>query len=233
MRRRRWFHFLWIGAGVELLLTFSRGAMLLLAASVVVENLVRRRFREALLVVGCLGAAIAGLSIYAPRTLEEISYRVIYKKQDSLLITREMNYEETIRAASDVGILGGGYGISVGIGGDVDVGTGTSVGYGREKGNGYISLYEETGLPGTVAFAFIVVCILMHWFRWSYASRVDGTVSLSASMFGLVCGLLLHNNIEAWLTSPGSPESVSFWFAAGTLLLPSPQANALHPVRSR
>ena len=111
--------------------------------------------------------------------------------------------------------MGAGYGISIGADTSGYRGGITAVGYGREKGNSPLAVVEETGIIG-----FVLVCLII-WRLFAIALKAYSASTRRESrqliglFAGLLFGMLIHSNIEAWWVAPGSAESILFWGFAG------------------
>lgn len=122
---------------------------------------------------------------------------------------------ESLDKAREGGIFGAGYGISIGANPHGYRGGFSSVGYGREKGSSPFAIIEETGVIG------LVLVVLLLWRIFAAATlafrlakkQEDRTVV--GMMTGLLVGMLLHANLEAWWVAPGSAESMFFWGFSG------------------
>ena len=136
---------------------------------------------------------------------------------DAYQQSRGAPMELSLAGAKQGGLIGVGYGVSVGANPDGYLGGLSSVGYGREKGSSPLAIVEEVGLVGLV----LVLLLLLHLFRCALkAYRLSPTrqvrtlIGLSS---GLFFGLIVHSNFEAWFVAPGSAESLFFWGFIGAL----------------
>jgi hypothetical protein len=140
----------------------------------------------------------------------------MYKSTDAekeLLFTREQTWEESLELAREGGLVGAGFGVS--IGDDEWKGGLSAVGYGREKGNSQLAVVEETGVVGLfLAGVFLALIFRRLVGAYVQASTRDVRVALGL-VIGAAGGLMTQSVFEAWWVSPGSPESVAFWALVG------------------
>lgn len=124
-------------------------------------------------------------------------------------------FEDSLDMAIRGGLFGAGYGISIGSPPFGYRGGLTAVGYGREKGNSPLAIVEETGVVGLV----LVVLLLWRIFAAALSayrlSRNQKDRSIVGMLTGLLLGMVLHSNFEAWWVAPGSAESLFFWGITG------------------
>lgn len=195
-----------------LYLTYSRSSML--AAGCVIGSFMyvvslKRTLTLAYLLLFLL------LITYAFRYeyLEAIIRETVFKKSDSVLFSRAQTWEESLEQARKGGLLGGGYGVTIGY--DAWAGGLTAVGYGREKGSSQLAIAEETGLVGLFFYSVLMVSVISSLVMSLKAAReIDTRVALSLCL-GVVTGLFLNSCFEGWWVAPGSFEYVAFWSVAG------------------
>lgn len=136
---------------------------------------------------------------------------------NGVLYSREKPWEDSYNAALAGGWSGLGYGISYG-GNSYNFSYGLSaVGYGREKGNSQLAIVEETGIIGLLFYIGIIVFIIALLIQLRFSVRSRDERVLVAIISGLFFGMLAHSSLEAWWTSPGSPESAAFWTLVGVI----------------
>lgn len=167
---------------------------------------------------GLLAASVASLIILVPTVQHSISVRVINKanSEEGVFYTRKYVWAESYDLAKQGGLLGVGYGATAG---QADLSKRVSVlnshGYGREKGNSQLAVWEETGLVGLGFYSLLVVSILVELVSaWKYARDRDQRVQLGL-MLGAVVGILIQSVFEAWWVAPGSPEFAYFFSILG------------------
>lgn len=154
--------------------------------------------------------------IAAPQVIDAIEKRYVFKGADveaGVLATRRDVWSESLDYARRGSLFGGGYGVTLGDEGFA--GGWSAVGYGREKGNSQLAIWEETGLVGLTLYGLQIVCLL-----WVLKRGIQGAPNrdikvLMGIVAGSLVGLVAHSVFEAWWTSPGSPEAVAFWSLAG------------------
>lgn len=183
----------------------------------------------AALVVVAIGLSV--LLIY-PRLQQEVYDRYIIKgqigQQTDLLYSRRKPWEESYEAA----VQGGWFGVGVGVSAGAPIASGsksffdlTAVGYGREKGNSQLAVWEETGGVGFVLYVVLLWSLLRGLVKNAKSARTMEERMESNLLLGLAAGLLVQSIFEAWWTSPGSVEATYFWATIGV-------ANGLSRVRS-
>ena len=173
--------------------------------------------RLALVLLG-IAVAVGALYVAAPEMIEDFVQRNVYKQtreqDEEIFYSRISPWEESYDGAVAGGMIGLGYGLSVG---EYEFQGGlTAVGYGREKGNTQLAIVEETGLIGlTLYFVLHVVLFakLVDGFR--AAPRGDLRILLGL-IIGTLSGLVLQSLVEAWWVAPGSVQYAFFWALAGS-----------------
>jgi len=216
----RWFFILLTGVcGYYLLLSQSRAAMLLVffvfMGLLISSGAVKRAKMTSLALFLSLG-----VMILIPNISELIYYKYILKGnvvdiETSVEMSRGKPFRDSYEAALKGGLMGAGYGISIGADTSGYRGGITAVGYGREKGNSPLAVVEETGIIG-----FVLVCLII-WRLFAIALKAYSASTRRESrqliglFAGLLFGMLIHSNIEAWWVAPGSAESILFWGFAG------------------
>lgn len=154
-----------------------------------------------------------------PSVLDVIEHRFIYKGQNSeagILFSRENEWNTSMDYAKAGGVVGAGYGVTVGYGGfsfGLD-----AVGYGREKANSQLGILEETGLIGFFLYIVLLLAIFTRLIMsMRRLRRSDKRVALGICL-GLLLGLTFHSFFEAWWGAPGSAEAAYFWAVVGIAL---------------
>jgi O-antigen ligase len=157
-----------------------------------------------------------GVAVAVPAIQTSVYERFVVKgnvETGDALYTRREVWAESYELAKQGGITGAGYSVSIG-GGDFAGGL-TVVGYGREKGNSQLAIWEETGLVGLALFALLILMIISdlgsNIFKIKDAQR---RVELGLSA-GAIVGFTVHSVFEAWWGSPGAPEFAFFWSMVG------------------
>lgn len=130
--------------------------------------------------------------------------------------TRKTPWEISYAAAQKGGMLGVGYGVSVGDD-HFDMQGLRANNYGREKSNSQMAVIEETGWVGFSLYLLVIYSIYCQAFRVHRLLKSNQRV-LMGIMLGAVSGMLVQSIFEGWWSAPGSPESVFFWGMVGTLL---------------
>jgi len=161
------------------------------------------------------GFVAFSVPIVAPDIQQGVYTRFVVKGADNedIFYTRRGPWEQSYRAALEGGIMGLGYGVSAGHD-TFEIGL-TASGYGREKGNSQLAIWEEIGLIGLAIYALLLASLARALrtgilFARSQEQRIQ--ISLLA---GLTFGMLLQSVFEAWWTAPGAPESAVFWCTVG------------------
>ena len=86
----------------------------------------------------------------------------------------------------------------------------------REKGNSYLAIQEETGLPGSLVVLVLIFRLLSRGYRvirigLRSLPRDDPDLALLVVFYADVVGLLLNAAFENWLFSVGHILCVVFW----------------------
>lgn len=228
---------LWLAlTGVDLyylIASASRSAMLsalCIALGLFLSLEGKRKVPLSLLAVGALLATF----VVPTGTFQSIEEKYIYKgsKDEGLIASRVWVWEETYEGAQKAGLLGGGYGVSIGSG-QFKFAL-TTQGYGREKGNSQLAIIEETGWIGLFIY-FVSLLVLAGRVRFALLARPLGPErTLLALVAGTLLGMVVQSVFEAWWVAPASPESVYFWALAGvTLGLTDPRPRLALPASRR
>lgn len=176
------------------------------------------RRNVALIAIAAIAAASAVIAI--PDVFDILEQRYIRKAaaeaEVDVLASRADVWGESYDQAVKGGIVGGGYGVTIG---DTDfVGGLTAVGYGREKGNSQLAIVEETGVVGLLIYlAFLALLFRRASFPLRQTHDRDMKV-MGALLLGTLIGQIAQSTLEAWWVAPGSPESAYFWALAGVVL---------------
>lgn len=173
---------------------------------------------QRLLTVGGVGAAVVGLMVLVPTIQHSISVRVINKGQaeQGVFFSRQLVWAESYDHAQQGGLFGVGFGATAGAA-DLSVKSRglTSFGYGREKGNSQLAVWEEIGLIGLSLYAILIVSILATIASaWRLARDRRSRLQLGL-LFGTMVGFLIQSVFEAWWVAPGSSEFAYFFAALG------------------
>lgn len=188
-------------------------AVLCAAAGLFLGSSTRRK----LTVFMVAAVTIYGLWLLAPWAVDQIEREYIYKHgaEEELLYSRQEVWEESYQQAAQGGLLGGGYGVT--IGDDSFAGGITAVGYGREKANSQLAIVEETGVIGLLLYFLVLASLFRTLLRGLRQQRRDTRLQLSL-ISGMLVGMIGASIFEAWWVAPSSPESVYFWALAGVAL---------------
>jgi cell division protein FtsW (lipid II flippase) len=216
MSRRRTF---WVAASLLnfgfIYMTQSRAALLVAVCALGGMCL---SFSKRKAIAGGFFLALAVVLVMAvrPDLQTEIVQQVIYKHSDDIFYTRIQPWSESLEKARLGGVLGAGYGVSIGSG---SWGGGlTAVGYGREKGNSQLAIIEETGFVGLTFYLLLVSSLVLKLYNaFTTARNPKAKVALGLAS-GAVVGMLMQSVFEAWWVAPGAPESVAFWALTGVSL---------------
>jgi hypothetical protein len=197
----------------------SRAAMLCTLA-IVLGFVAALKPGKRIMIVGVAGVLGLGAVIAVPAVKSSLYERFIVKgnTEDTggALASRQEVWAESYEQALKGGVLGGGYGVTIG-GGDYsfsELGL-SAVGYGREKGNTQLAVWEETGLVGLGLYALLVVAVILELGGgFSRLRDQEAKVKLGL-LLGAIMGFLVQSCFEAWWVAPGSAESAYFWATLG------------------
>jgi len=195
----------------------SRASMLavlaMLGAFIVALSPARRIMAVSLIGVFALATVVA-----LPALHSSLYERFILKgntsEYGSVFFTRQDVWSESYAKAKEGGLIGGGYGVSIGDTTEFQGGL-TAVGYGREKGNTQLAIWEETGIVGLVLYALFVVTMWLD-LGFGFFKIGDGQFKVEEGLLlGATLGFTIHSVFEAWWGAPGSPEFAYFWAVCG------------------
>lgn len=199
---------------VLLWLSASRASMLCVLITLMVSMSALTSSKK-LIVVFLLAFGVLGTAVIAPEIQKNLYERVILKGAESgdVFYTRLDPWKDSYDAALQGGVLGVGYGVSVGHS-NFEVGL-TAQTYGREKGNTQLAVWEETGLVGLALYTILLLGIFRVLYRGMRSARSDNLRIMLAIVLGMVLGMTVESAFEAWWVAPGSLESAGFWAVVG------------------
>jgi len=148
-------------------------------------------------------------------SLHDIIYKG--KGKSNLTSSRDIVWEESYSQAKKGGIIGGGYGVTIGTETQFE-GNLNASGYGREKGNSQFGIMEETGIIGLIIY--IISTIMIYYVvikKWQMCMDIKQK-KLLGIIIGLLFGFLFSSMVEGWYNAPGSSECIYYWFVIGTAL---------------
>jgi O-antigen ligase len=180
--RRRWVALFFLLELLALYLTYSRGSLVGLAASLLVIGALRYR---KLLAIGAIGAV---LLLLLPPAQEYVAHFIEgIQLQDRATLMRLGEYKDALSLISRYPVLGVGFGGSP----DADLYVGVS--------NLYLLIAEIMGLVGVMAFLIVVIGYLGSlWQAWRRA--VDpGLEALLLGLGGAVSGALVGGIFDHYL----------------------------------
>jgi O-antigen ligase len=163
------------------------------------------------LIVLSIGAAVAVPAIQAS-VYERFVIKGNVETGDAFYTRREV-WAESYELATQGGLTGGGYGVSIGSG-DFAGGL-TVVGYGREKGNSQLAVWEETGIVGLALYAMLNLTIVLDLGSSLLKIKDEPRRVELGLLVGTIVGFFVHSVFEAWWGAPGAPEFAFFWSMVG------------------
>lgn len=204
---------------IFLLMTVSR-ASILAALAIGVGYILTARTLRPIHVTFLAGITIVVSIVVIIGASEQLVARYVYKGQQyteyGVLQTRMDPWTISYEAAKEGGLIGAGYGVSVGY--TEFRGGLTAVGYGREKGNTQLAIIEETGLVGFVLYATFLFALSKKIRRTMRRCDKREDRVLLGTLAGGLTGYFIKSIFEAWWVAPGSPEAAYFWATAGVVL---------------
>ena len=219
IRNRRICFLLLLSIVYFLLLSQSRGAVLIVLCSCV-GWLIASDTNRKLLIVSITALLLIITLLVTPGVGDHFYQKYVLKGnttnlEDAYQQSRGEPFALTLAAAKKVWVFGAGYGVSVGADSTSYRGGLSAVGYGREKGSSALAIIEEVGVAGLVLVLLIVVHVFRRALKAYRKARTQKVRSIMGLLTGLLFGMVLHANIEAWFVAPGSAESILFWGVLG------------------
>ena len=205
-------------AALLVLLWFSGSrASMLAALSIFAVFFVALSPKKRIMAFGLIGVLSFGAAIAVPAVQASLYERFIVKgnlrEHGAILATRQDLWSESYEFAKQGGVVGGGYGVSIGRP-TFSLGL-TAVGYGREKGNTPLAVWEETGMVGLALYVLLILGIMLE-LGSSLAKIKDRESKVKLGLlFGAILGITIQSIFEAWWVAPGSAEFVFFWAMVG------------------
>ncbi len=136
--------------------------------------------------------------------------------EDGVLATRVEVWRDSWVLAREGGLLGGGYGVTIGETGRKGFTWGFSAaGLGREKGNSQLAVLEEIGIIGFVLYLGLMAKIAALFVRSFKKLRSSSARAILGLVSGLLFGFFVQSCLEAWWVAPGSAEFLYFWVMVG------------------
>jgi O-antigen ligase len=183
-------------------------------------------------VICLIGVLSLGAAIALPALQISLYERFIVKgnvnEDGSVLYTRQEVWSESYELAKQGGLIGGGYGVTIGDTGGFAGGL-TSVGYGREKGNSQLAVWEETGIVGLTLYSLLLFAILLELGSGFAKTRNPNVKVELGLLLGTIIGFTLHSVFEAWWVAPGGPEFAYFWSIVGAAYGSLQHASSAYP----
>jgi O-antigen ligase len=185
-----------------------------------------------ILTFGVVGMLAVGAAIAVPAVQASLYERFIVKGGDTgdeadALLTRRDLWSDSYELAKQGGLIGGGYGVTIGSPTEFSLSL-TAVGYGREKGNSQLAIWEETGMIGLALYALLIMGIIVELGSSFRRMRDPQSKVELGLLFGALLGILVQSIFEAWWVAPGSAESAFFWAVFGAAY-GTVHRTALHP----
>lgn len=190
-----------------ILITVSRGAVLMLAVLAVVFVLLN--FRVKTIAITMLTAAAMITVLYF--SSEQVR-NFTFKTENTIGDRRKININATIEAAENGGLFGIGYGISQTPSDSLTLGrySGEDKRFEREKMISSLALIEETGYTGLALFLLPVIFVFIKLFK-RYSETKKNSSSTNnvkrteiAFTLAVLSALIFHAQIEGWWVGVGS-----------------------------
>lgn len=218
---RRWLKILgWIVLAmvlVYLLKSYSRASVL--AAIVLLFVLIWRTRIPKVYFAAAIAAAVSAYILMFDQSSVAQSIRDFAFKGNqeasSILESRQETWEESYQGAEAGGIFGLGFGVSYGL---TEFKGGLSAeNYGREKGNTGLAVVEEIGMIGFVLYIGFIISIMKTGASLVLKAQAWQESLARKIMLGLIIGLIVNSQFEAWFLSPGGVATAYFWTLVGAL----------------
>ncbi len=148
---------------------------------------------------------------FRPQTFDFLAQSYVTKRADTIFASRGQQMEDSWEAAKQGGVLGAGFGVSIGESRYWSLKTISRLA--REKGNSFLAIVEETGVIGLVLYCAMLCCLLYAIRRPNLAPDPDRRFIINIAT-GYFLGALLHGQFEAWFLSFGPDISV-YWATLG------------------
>lgn len=193
------------------ILSYSRAVMLALIVFGLLWLILNRK-KKNFIIAGLLIVILFSLTFIDKNFRNQIFY-LLNKHNYSILESRTMLWEPSLKAAKIGGITGVGYGMNAP---GIYVLRAESlkskyVNFYREKGNLALALVEETGIIGLSLFLASVIFILWRL----YKQKGNAVMQL---LFITIIALVVHSNFEGW-SGGGNPQMQLFFFLLATSVI--------------
>jgi hypothetical protein len=153
--------------------------------------------------------------------------------EGGLWYSRQQLWEDSYARAMHGGMLGAGYGVSMGEKFTGEIGVSVSSGqYGREQGNAQMAIVEQTGFVGFGLYLVLIVAVFRMIIQVVRSASTSSDKIAVGLLGGTLVGLLVQSLLEAWWVAPGSAESGTFWMLLGALLATARRAQMDLPVQT-
>jgi len=201
-------------------LAYSRSSIFGVIFLLIVYLLSRKKSKTIITLLALL-SIFSIVFITFPSLDDFIINRYVYKSYDrdkSIIFSRAENWQASFEAAKQGGLLGSGFGVSIGSENvTLNSLSASASGYGREKGNGVLAIIEESGLVGlTLATSFnfyLLLTVKRAYFITKNFLERTLLIILSGSFFAfsfLGVG-------EAYIVSPGTVEFAIYFAYLGAM----------------
>jgi len=214
--RNRFFLACGVLAGLSIVLWFAGSRASMLCVLMILGGFILALGRGKRTIAYSLIILLTGVAVAVPVIQTSIYERFVLKgnvETGDALYTRREVWSESYEFAKQGGVVGAGYSVSIGSG-DFAGGL-TVVGYGREKGNSQLAIWEETGLVGLALYALLVLGIIFQLGSNLLKIKDPQRKVELGLLLGAVVGFTVHSIFEAWWGSPGAPEFAFFWSMVG------------------
>lgn len=211
---------IWLGLALAALsaalyFTFSKGALLAIAAAAVVFIIgrLRKSSRAKGLLIGSLAAVLVGVPLY-------IFWR-FYRGDIGAAVANTEGRVELWRAAWH--ILERHPRLGIGPGAFATELTHYQIGsvFSPFAHNTYLQMAAETGVVGLIALVVVIVSLLVLAWR-SFDAEAGGDDWLRLGLLAALIGFFAHNVVDYTWYVPG--VAVAFWLAAGVAVAPTGDA---------
>jgi O-antigen ligase len=213
-RRRMLAHIALFTVLAVLLLTGARSSILAVGVAGF-TYLFYAGFRRYAAILG-VALVIGTVAVVTVPDLSDRMWAIFFKgteESGDVLYSRRQVWEDSLAGAEQGDLIGVGYGVSAGF---TEFSGGLSAeGYGREKGNTALAIWEELGQIGLALYIFLLVSFFGRLMR--AAARVPNIAMRTqiGIVLGTAFGLVINSQFEAWFVAPAAPASPFFWSLLG------------------
>lgn len=208
--RKLWLFAFGVLSLVMLVLSHSRASLGALSIILLISMRNLNLGRRLLFLYSAALAAVL-LFVMVPKLYQDVYSQYVLKRSDTLVHSREDQFQSSWDAAREGGVTGAGFGVSIGMSRYWNFSKfSTSA---REKGSTQLAVVEETGLVGFTLYLAMLLAIAFGIRNLMMCDNLRGQ-RIGVLALAFFVAAVFHSMFEAWFFAIG-PETAYFWATLG------------------